>query len=159
MIDCKAVKTPCNGNFLQEIDNYLETINLTEFQQVIFSLNYLAQHSRPDIMFTVNQLSRFSTKPTTKQWTALKHLLRYLKGTLRFNLSYKKSQSSLSISILMGWVDADYANAREDRKSISGYVVPVYENPVCWLSKRKSVVAQSTTEAEYISMNVCAKQR
>ncbi|MBW0524633.1 hypothetical protein O181_064348 [Austropuccinia psidii MF-1] len=58
----------------------------------------------------------------------------------------------------MGWADADYANARDNRKSISGYVVQVYENPVCWLSKRQSVVAQSTTEAEYISMNVCAKQ-
>ncbi|MBW0522421.1 hypothetical protein O181_062136 [Austropuccinia psidii MF-1] len=148
MIYCKAVKTSCNGNFLQEIDDNSETINLTEYQQAIGSLNYLAQHSRPDIMFTVNQLSRFSTSPATKQWKALKHLLRYLKGKLIFNLSYKKSQSSLSISILMGWADTDDANAREDRKSISGYVVQVYENPVCWLNKRQSVVAQSTTESE-----------
>ncbi|MBW0477167.1 hypothetical protein O181_016882 [Austropuccinia psidii MF-1] len=109
-------------------------------------------------MFTVNQLSQFSTSPTTKQWTALKHLLRYLKGMIKFNLSYKKSQSSSVISKLMRWEDADYAKDRDNCKYISGYVVQVYENPVCWLSERQSVVGQSTTEAEFISINICAKQ-
>ncbi|MBW0579506.1 hypothetical protein O181_119221 [Austropuccinia psidii MF-1] len=109
-------------------------------------------------MFTVDQFSQVSTIPTTKNWLALKHLLRYLKGMIKFNLSYKKSQSSSVISKLMRWADVDYSNARDDRKSISVYVVQVYENPACWLSKRQSVVAQSTTEAESISMNICAEQ-
>ncbi|MBW0535557.1 hypothetical protein O181_075272 [Austropuccinia psidii MF-1] len=158
MISCKPVQTPCNGNFLQEIKEKSEVINLTEYQKSIGLLNYLSQHTRPDIMFTVNQLSRYSTCPTSKHWIALKHLLRYLKGTMKLNLIYKKTKTTSIISELTGWADADYANAKEDRKSVSGYVIQVYENPVCWLSKKQSVVAQSTTEAEYISMNLCAKQ-
>ncbi|MBW0569331.1 hypothetical protein O181_109046 [Austropuccinia psidii MF-1] len=158
MLECKRVKTPCNGYFLQEIEGNSQVINLTKYQQVIGSLNYLAQHTRPYIMYTVNQLSRYCTNPTAKNWISLKHLLRYLKGTMTYNPIYKKSQSLSLISELMGWEDTDYENAKEDCKSISGYVIQVYENPVCWLSKRQSVVAQSTTEAEYISMNVCAKQ-
>ncbi|MBW0478165.1 hypothetical protein O181_017880 [Austropuccinia psidii MF-1] len=60
--------------------------------------------------------------------------------------------------MLTGWVDADYTNAKDGRKSITGYIVFAIGNPVCWLSKKQSVVAQSTTEAEYIAMNICMKQ-
>ncbi|MBW0539341.1 hypothetical protein O181_079056 [Austropuccinia psidii MF-1] len=158
MLECKRVKTPCNGDFLQEIEENSQVINLTEYQKVIGSLNHLAQHTQADIMYTVNQLSRYCTNPTGKNWISLKHLLRYLKGTMAYNLIYNKCQSLSLISELVGWEEADYEHAKEDCKSISGYLIQVYENPVCWLSKRQSAVAQSTTEAEYISMSVCAKQ-
>lgn len=60
---------------------------------------------------------------------------------------------------LRGWADADYANSTDMRKSTSGFVVTLDANPVHWMSKKKqSVVAQSTTEAEFIAMNHCAKQ-
>ncbi|MBW0533864.1 hypothetical protein O181_073579, partial [Austropuccinia psidii MF-1] len=62
------------------------------------------------------------------------------------------------LSPLIGWADADYANDRLERKSISGNVVSLFGNPISWLSKKQSVVAQSTTEAEFISLNICAKQ-
>ncbi|MBW0549977.1 hypothetical protein O181_089692, partial [Austropuccinia psidii MF-1] len=90
MTDSKGVKTPCNGNLLIEIDDKGEVVGLNCYQHAIGSLNYLAQHTRPDIMFTVNQLSRFLTKPTTKHWTELKHLLRYLNGTLTYQLLFTK---------------------------------------------------------------------
>ncbi|MBW0461124.1 hypothetical protein O181_000839 [Austropuccinia psidii MF-1] len=158
MEECKPVRTPCNGNFLEEINNINEPINTKKFQKAIGGLNYLAQHTRPDIIFTVNQLSRFSTKPNEAHWTALKHLLRYLKGSLNINLEYTKSTMSNHFSQLTGWADADYANARDSRRSVSGNVILLFNNPISWSSKQQSVVAQSTTEAEYISMNICAKQ-
>ncbi|MBW0514370.1 hypothetical protein O181_054085 [Austropuccinia psidii MF-1] len=157
MQDSNAVKTPSNGNFLNELDSRdtNEVVDVTSFQQAIGSLNYLAHHSRPDVLFTVNQLSRYSTKPNRCHWSALKHLLRYLKGTRNKRLIYSRN---LGKEQLTGWADANYANIKEDRKSISGYVILAYGNPVCWLSKKQSVIAQSTTEAEYISMNICLKQ-
>ncbi|MBW0563788.1 hypothetical protein O181_103503, partial [Austropuccinia psidii MF-1] len=157
MTDSKGVKTPCNGNLLIEIDDEGEVVVLNSYQRAIGSLNYLAQHTRPDIMFMVNQLSRFSTKPTTKHWTALKHLLRYLNGTLYYQLIFTKLEVDKP-SVLEGWADSDYANDRKDRKSISGLIVTVYGNPIFWLSKKQTVVAQSTTEAEFIAMNICSKQ-
>ncbi|MBW0545616.1 hypothetical protein O181_085331 [Austropuccinia psidii MF-1] len=51
---------------------------------------------------------------------------------------------------LTGWTDADYANVKDDQKSLSGFIILEFGNPVCWLSKKKSVVGQSTTEAEYM---------
>ncbi|MBW0554947.1 hypothetical protein O181_094662 [Austropuccinia psidii MF-1] len=158
MENSKAVKTPCNGNLLNEINFKGGSQDITQFQQAIGSLNYIAQHTRPDIMFTINQLSRFCTQPGSMYWSALKHLLRYLKGTCMLNLEYSKPAISSSTQCLAGWADADYANSKEDRKSILGHIVLVYGNPISWLSKKQSVVAQSTTEAEFISLNICAKQ-
>ncbi|MBW0509047.1 hypothetical protein O181_048762 [Austropuccinia psidii MF-1] len=75
MADSKRVKTPCNGNLMIEIDKKGEVVRVNSYKLSVGSLNHFAQHTRPDIMFTVNKLSRFSTKPTTTHWTALKHLL------------------------------------------------------------------------------------
>ncbi|MBW0468629.1 hypothetical protein O181_008344 [Austropuccinia psidii MF-1] len=60
MDKCKSVKTPCNGNFLNEIGSNLvdKALEVTVFQQAIGSLNYLAHHTRPNILLTTNQLSK-----------------------------------------------------------------------------------------------------
>ncbi|MBW0551936.1 hypothetical protein O181_091651 [Austropuccinia psidii MF-1] len=108
-------------------------------------------------MFTVNQLSKYSLKPNAKHWTAVKHLLRYLKNTMTMTLQYSKKTSEPD-KILAGWADADYVNSKQDRKSITGYVTTVFGNPISWVSKKQSVVAQSTTEDEFIAMNICVKQ-
>ncbi|MBW0593640.1 hypothetical protein O181_133355 [Austropuccinia psidii MF-1] len=157
MDECKSVKTPCNGNFLKEIGTNLseDILEVTSFQQAIGSLNYLAHHTRPDILFATNQLSKHSLKPNQCHWNALKHLLRYLNGTKDKCLVYKHQSIKQALT---GWADADYANDKEDRKSITGYVILAFSNPICWLSKKQLVVAQSTTEAEYVAMNICAKQ-
>ncbi|MBW0578261.1 hypothetical protein O181_117976 [Austropuccinia psidii MF-1] len=106
-------------------------------------------------MFTVNQLLQYSIKPTIKHWTAIKHLMRYLKATINLSLTFSKRTNK---TLLEGWADADYENNRTDRKSITGILASVYGNPISWLGKKKTVVAQSTTEAEFIAMNICTEQ-
>ncbi|MBW0545050.1 hypothetical protein O181_084765 [Austropuccinia psidii MF-1] len=133
----------------------LRQFGMEECKSAIGSLNYLAHHTQPDVLFTVNQLSKYSTKPSQSHWNALKHLFRYLNGTKDKCLVYR--QQSIK-EALTGWADADYANDSEDRKSITGYVILAFSNPICWFSKKQMVVAQSTTEAEYIAMNICSKQ-
>ncbi|MBW0548996.1 hypothetical protein O181_088711 [Austropuccinia psidii MF-1] len=157
MENSRGVKTPCNGNFLKELESIGEVIMLTEYQQAIGTLNYIAQHTRPDISYTVNSLSRYTTHPNNKHWVALKHLLRYLKRTLSLSLCFSQHCSS-DLRGLVGWADSDYANDRIDRKSITGNIITYCGNPISWLSKKQSIVAKSTTEAEFISMNVCLKK-
>ncbi|MBW0566595.1 hypothetical protein O181_106310 [Austropuccinia psidii MF-1] len=103
MNECKLVKTPCNGNFLNEIGtNLLEDIlEVTSFQQAIGSLNYLAHHTRPDILFTTNQLSKYSLKPNQCHWNALKRLLRYLNGTKDKCLVYKQQSIKEALTVKM----------------------------------------------------------
>ncbi|MBW0578630.1 hypothetical protein O181_118345 [Austropuccinia psidii MF-1] len=106
-----AVKLPCNDNLLKELDTVDEPINTTAFQQAIGSLNYIAQHARPEILFTVTSLSRYATHPTDKHWVALKHLLRYLNGSLDLCLHYFNSGNQRG---LVGWADSNYANDISD---------------------------------------------
>jgi hypothetical protein len=51
---------------------------------------------------------------------------------------------------MIGYVDADWAGDRATRKSISGYLFLLNGAPISWSSKRQQVVAQSSTESEYI---------
>ncbi|MBW0470561.1 hypothetical protein O181_010276 [Austropuccinia psidii MF-1] len=133
MEECKSVKTPCNGNFLNKIGckSSHAIIKVTLFQQAIRSLYYLAHHTRPDVLFTVNQLSKYSTKPSQSHWNALKHLFCYLNGTKDKSLVYR--QQSIK-EALTQWADEDYANDSEDRKSITGYVILAFSNPICHAS-------------------------
>jgi hypothetical protein len=81
--------------------------------------------------------------------------LRYIKGTINFGIEIKDRKCPHD---LIGFADADYAMSSRDKKSTTGYVVKFQGNIICWKSKKQTVVAQSTTEAEFIVINVCDKQ-
>ena len=85
------------------------------------SLLYLSLSTRPDIAFAVNNVAKFCAKPNKQHWTAVKRILRYLKGTQHFGLLYK---STLAESFT-GYLDADWGGNLDDRKSTSGYVVQI----------------------------------
>ncbi|MBW0487390.1 hypothetical protein O181_027105 [Austropuccinia psidii MF-1] len=87
----------------------------------------------------------------------IKHLMRYIRAPLNFSLTFTK-QTSTKIYTLEKRAKANYANDRTDRKSISGILTSVYGNPISWLSKKQTVVAQSISKPEFIAMNICTKQ-
>ncbi|MBW0586235.1 hypothetical protein O181_125950 [Austropuccinia psidii MF-1] len=100
------------------------------------------------ILLVSQILTRFSTKPNANHWNALKHVFRYIKGTADWGIHYQsRIKSDESKPVLEGWADSDYANCSIDRKSISGNIVMVFGNPILWLSKRQTIIAQSTTKA------------
>ena len=82
---------------------------------MIGSLLYFTA-SRPDIMFSVYLCARFQSYPKMSHLIAIKHIIRYLKGTNGMGLWYPKigqfSMTSFSY--------ADYASCRVDRMKISG---------------------------------------
>ena len=79
---------------------------------------YLAVSTRPDIAFAVNNLARFNSKPQKEHWTALKRVLRYLKGTTNIGILYKQDGADKCL----GYSDADWAGDTSDRRSIPGYI-------------------------------------
>ena len=83
--------------------------------------------------------------PQSADWIRLKHLLRYLKGTVTHGL-YFNSRSSPSLT---AFSDADWAGDNNDRRSTSGFLVYFGNNLVSWSSKKQPTVARSSTEAEY----------
>ena len=112
---------------------------------------YLAISTRPDISYAVGVLVRFSSNPGPAHWTALKHLCRYLQGTKDYRLCYQPDNSIPDQ--FQAYADADFGGDPDTRRSTSGMVVKIGTGAISWSSKLQSVVAQSTTEADYIAAN------
>ena len=75
----------CPHHFSQV--SHLPPVNPSLYRQLVGSLLYLT-HTRPDIAFAVGLVSRFSQDPHESHWKAAKHILRYIKGTVRFGIQY-----------------------------------------------------------------------
>nr|GEX44192.1 hypothetical protein [Tanacetum cinerariifolium] len=102
--------------------------------------------SRPDIMFTVSACSRNQVTPTTSNLEALKKIFKYLKGQPKLGLWYPKE----SPLVLEAYSDCDYAGANKDRKSITGGCQFLGRRLISWECKKQTIVATSSTEAEYV---------
>ena len=91
MMDCKAMATPMASNLKLLCDASSEPVDVSMYRQMIGSLMYLT-NTRPDICFAVNTLSQFLTDPRSVHLVAVKHILRYLKGTIDYGLKYDANQ-------------------------------------------------------------------
>lgn len=160
MDQCNSVKTPLDPgmkllNCEKETcsDKCEELIDSTSYRRIIGKLLYLAGSTRPDIMFAISNLSRFNTRPHSMHMQCVKHVLRYLKGTLNYGLSFKKTGESL-----YGYADADWASCIIDRRSYTGYVFILGGCPISWESRKQQTVALSSTEAEYMALCSASKE-
>jgi hypothetical protein len=118
---------------------------------------YLAITTRPDISYAVGVLARFNSNPGPIHWKAVKHLLRYLKGTLDVKLVYGPT-GDLSQELFLTYSDADHGGNTDNGRSTGGYLVKLGAGAVSWSSKLQTMVALSTTEAEYITAVEATKE-
>lgn len=147
MQNCNAVRTPMEMGLklVKRIDT-ASPQDITEYQKIIGCLEYAACATRPDITFAVHALAQFASNPDSSHFNAAKRVLRYLKGTEKFCLVFKGSQTSKFT--LHGFTDADWAADTNDRKSIGGYCFYLNDSLVSHMSKKQRTVALSTAESE-----------
>ena len=86
--------------------------------------------------------------PYSFNMNTVNHLFRYLKGTLGQGVLFS-SKSSIR---LHGYADADWGTYSYSRKSISGFHLFLGDSLISWKSKKQSIVARSSAEAEYRSL-------
>nr|GEX87413.1 uncharacterized mitochondrial protein AtMg00810-like [Tanacetum cinerariifolium] len=123
-----------------------EDIDVHVYRSMIGSLMYLTS-SRPDIMFAVCACARFQVTPKAPHLHAVKRIFRYLKGKPHLGLWYPKD----SPFDLVAYSDSDYAGASLDRKSTTGGCQFFECRLISWQCKKQTVIATSSTEAEYVS--------
>ena len=159
--DQRMHDTPAD-NILSRDSNGLPRKNEFHYRSVIGQLSYLAATTRPEIQFAVHQCARFSQDPKMVHEKAVKRIVRYLKRTPDKGLI-------LSVDKTKGiecYVDADFAggfsktNATNPRDCLSrtGYVVKYAGCPIVWTSKMQTLIALSTTEAEYLALSTAMRE-
>ncbi|XP_028547978.1 uncharacterized protein LOC110101801, partial [Dendrobium catenatum] len=144
--DCKPSPSPTSPRLPKNPDNQpFDDPHL--FRKLAGSLQYLSI-TRPDIAFATNNICQHMHAPRNSDYTALKHLLRYLKGTIDFGLPIAPGALQLRC-----YTDADWAADVTDRKSVSGFCTFLGPNLISWSVKKQNTVARSSTEAEYRSLS------
>ena len=148
MEHCKPANTPViPGTKLLKATEQSESVDVTLYQSMVGSLLHLSGWTRPDIAFAVSNIARFCSSPTKEHWTAVKRILRYLKGTSNYCLSYLRNDNN---DTLVGYSDADWAGDVNDDKSTSSYLFMMSGAAGSWKSRKQTIVALSTVVAEYI---------
>jgi hypothetical protein len=111
MLECKPMNTPMEVKLKLLVDTSSDLIDATLYRQIIGLLMYL-MNTRPDICFAVNTLIQFLVEPRRVHLVAAKHVMRYLKGTMDYGLSYVGDHEFT----LSGYTNADWAGSIADIK-------------------------------------------
>ncbi|GJZ07361.1 putative ribonuclease H-like domain-containing protein [Tanacetum coccineum] len=149
-IEVKTASSPMETQKPLLKDEYGKEVDVHMHRSMIGSLMYLTS-SRPDIMFAVCACVRYQVNSKVLHLHAVKRIFRYLKGQPKLGLWYLKD----SPFDLAAYTNSDYAGASLDRKSTTGSYQFLGCRLISWQYKKQTVVANSTTEAEYVSASSC----
>ncbi|CAL8996920.1 unnamed protein product, partial [Prunus brigantina] len=126
------------------------------YLSAIGALMYLAQCTRPDIAFSVNLLARYSSAPTSRHWTGIKHILRYLRGTTDMGLFY--SSELTDAPSIVGYADAGYLSDPHQGRSQTGYVFTCGGTAISWRSTKQTLVATSSNHSEILALHEASRE-
>ena len=107
---------------------------------------------RSDIAQTVRVISKNMSNPEKEHWRAVNWILRYLKGSSDMALCYDGTDARLH-----GYVNSAFAGDVDSRKSNTDYVFTLGSGELGWMSRLQTVVALSTTDAEYVTTTEACK--
>ncbi|KAH9744325.1 Integrase catalytic domain-containing protein [Citrus sinensis] len=131
----------------------IERMRRVPYATAVGSLMYAMLCTRLDICFAVWMVSRYQFNPGPQYWTAVKHIIKYLKRTKNYMLVYSGDEL-----IPVGYTDSDFKSDRDSRKSTSGYVFALGSGAISWMSVKQSCITDSITKAEYVATSEAAKE-
>jgi len=143
------VPTPMNPRTLiKAFDPEVDTdCPMPKYRAAIGGLLWLARCTRPDIAFSVSLLAQHQLRPSMVHWGAVRHLIRYLRGTLYHGIVLNRTRSGKCILK----ADASFADPQRGYYSTTGILLMVSGSPILWISRKQGTVAQHTLEAEFLS--------
>ena len=96
----------------------VEDMRNIPYASAVGSLMYAMLCTRPDICYSVGMVSRYQSNPGRDHWTTVKNILKYLRRTKDYMLTYQRSDQ-LEI---VGYTDSNFAGCQDSMKSTSGYI-------------------------------------
>lgn len=160
MTDCNPAPTPSHSAVKLVLSmapsNDQETKEMCDvpYRSAVGSLMYAMVCTRPDIAAAVGEVCRYMQNPGPQHWTAVKRIIRYLKGTQHLPLTLK-ADSEID---LLGFSDSDWASNVDNRRSTTGFIFKLFGCTISWASILQVTVALSSTEAEYMAVATAARE-
>ena len=152
----------------------------TKLRAIIGSLNWISSQTRPDISTITNIIAQYQNNPSPGHLDAAKYVLRYLKGTPTLGITFSSSSNPHLETFVKfpippnhiqpfsdaNWGPQDASIPKQDdppqdldlfkSRSISGFLIWL-GGPLHWVSKRQSITARSSAEAEIYAVDECTK--
>jgi Reverse transcriptase (RNA-dependent DNA polymerase)/GAG-pre-integrase domain/gag-polypeptide of LTR copia-type len=153
MQDCNGTRTPMDdkarlsSKMSPTSDAEKAEMKNIPYREAVGKLLYLSISTRPDISYAVGVLCRYNDNPGKEHWQAVKRVLRYLKATKHYKLTY--APSTISDEIFVTHSDADLGGNPDNARSTAGFVMSVGGGAVMWGSRLQRHVSLSSTESEY----------
>nr|GFA75122.1 ribonuclease H-like domain, reverse transcriptase, RNA-dependent DNA polymerase [Tanacetum cinerariifolium] len=128
-------------------------VNSTEYQSLIGCLRYLL-HTRPDLSYSLGLLSHFMQEPKDQHMKSIKQVLRYVKGTNDYRITYKHNRGNT----IQGFSDSSYGVNTQEGKGTTGIIFYYGDSPISWSTQKQATVALSSCESEFIATTTAATQ-
>ena len=139
-----------------ETDAKLSIEEQKVYRSGVGMLLYLVKHSRPDIANAVRELSKVMDGATNASKKELFRVIKYVIDTE--NLGLKIEPIMDGVWKLVAYSDSDWAGDKDNRRSVSGYVIFFCGVPVLWRSRAQKSVSLSSSEGEFYALAETAKE-
>jgi hypothetical protein len=157
MEKCRAVATPQTvGALPLPAASDAEEVNdeSLPYRAIVGCLQYLVQCSRPELANAVRTLGKYLNKYTHENYSMAKRVLRYLRGTSDYGLVWEKKETP--DLHFVAYADADLGNEKDDRHSITGYVLQLNGCTYAYKSRKQRIVTDDTCCAEFVAASECS---
>ena len=157
MTDCKSMNTLMKSDIFSVMmfidDDYKANSDIIYWYSLMIKLlMYVIIMTRSDLIYSLSVLSRYCFNSNSTHIKAVIRVLKYIKRTLNYDIHYENKKD------LIEYIDVDYAEAINDRRSIDDYAFFLSENFISWSFKRQNLVSQSNCESEYIVLSEVDKK-
>ncbi|GJU58578.1 zinc finger, CCHC-type containing protein [Tanacetum coccineum] len=150
--DCTLVSTHMDTSE-KLMPNNGQAVSQLEYYRVIGCPIYAMTCTRSDIAFVVGKLSRYTSNPGTQHLQAIQRVLKYLKKTIDYSLTY-----IVYPLVLEGYTDARWISNTEDNLSTSGWVFQLGGGAISRAFKKQTCITSSIMEFEFVALATTGKE-
>lgn len=158
----RSYKTPfAKGKVIERVkDN--EVVISDELQglyrSTVGTLLYLTKHSRPDLSNSIREISKANKGSTKNKFQCLLRFCNWLFKNKGYGMKLKKWLGESNGWTLEAYSDSDWENDKDERKTVTGWVIFLCKNAISWGSRGKKVVTLASSHAEYTAVTEVFKE-
>ena len=128
------------------------------YRSAVGTLLQFTKYSRPDISNAVRELSKCMDKANEAAYKEMQRIIKFVLDTKHYGLLIEPKSEFNAPWHLKVYTDSDWAGDKNNRRSVSGFVIFLLGVPILWRSRLQKTVSLSSSEAEYYALSEAAKE-